>query len=160
MKSKLDIDLLYELASINIVEAELKKEKDLLKKKVDLLAPKPVNAVDYSKEKVQGGITHSNEEILQSIVQSNAEIFRLEQLLNIYKDTLDKKNKAICSVLTDREEYIYNETFIKGRSCDSVADELGFEIKTVIRDRKEIVKKINGIKQNIREIRSDFIEKV
>ncbi len=159
MKSKLDIDLLYELASINIVEAELKKEKNLLQDKLKLLEPKPVNAVDYSKEKVQGGITHTTEEILQSIVVSNAEIFRLEKLLNIYKDTLDKKNKAICSVLTDREEYIYNETFIKGRSCEVVAEELGFEMKTVIRDRKEIIKKINGIKQNIREIRSDFMEK-
>jgi len=157
MKYKLDMSLLNELASISFVEAELEKEKQLLKKKVDLLAPKPVDAVDYSKEKVQGGITHTTEDVLQSIVESNAEIFRLEQLLNIYKDSLNKKNEAICSVLTERQKYIYNETFIKGRTCDSVANDLDLERMTILRERGEIVKKINAIKQNISSIKSDIL---
>jgi len=152
MKHKLDMSLLSELASISFVEAELKKEKDLLNDKIDLLAPKPVSAVDYSKEKVQGGITHTTEEILQSIVESRAEIFRLEKLLNIYNECLEKKKNAINTILTERQRYIFRETFINGRTCEDISYELDLDYRTIIRERGEIVKKVNTIKTQIQSI--------
>ena len=158
MKYKLDMSLLNELASISIVEAELEKEKKLLNDKIDLLSPKPVSAVDYSKEKVQGGITHTTEEVLQGIVESRAEIFRLEKLLNIYNECLERKKSAINTILTERQRYIFNETFIKGRTCEAITNELDIDYRTIIRERAEVVKKINGIKSEIYRINSQILE--
>ena len=158
MKYKLDKNLLYELASISIVEAELEKEKELLNKKIDLLAPQQVSGVDYSKEKTQGGITHTTEDVLKSIVESRAEIFRLEQLLNIYNRCLEKKRNAINSVLTDRQRYIFNETFIKGRTCEAVSYELNIEPRTITRERGEIVRAINHLRAELNGINSETLE--
>ena len=160
MKYKLDMSLLNELASISIVEAELEKEKKLLNDKIDLLSPKPVSAVDYSKEKVQGGITHTTEEVLQGIVESRAEIFRLEKLLNIYKECLDKKQQAINSKLTERQRYIFNETFIKGRTCEAISYELELDYRTITRERGEIVKKINEIRAEINKVNNEILKEM
>ena len=160
MKYKLDMSLLNELASISIVEAELEKEKKLLNDKIDLLSPKPVSAVDYSKEKVQGGITHTTEEVLQGIVESRAEIFRLEKLLNIYKECLDKKQQAINSKLTERQRYIFNETFIKGRTCEAISYELDLDYRTITRERGEIVKKINEIRAEINKVNNEILKEM
>ena len=158
MKYKLDKNLLYELASISIVEADLEKEKELLNEKIDLLAPQQVSGVDYSKEKTQGGITHTTEDILKSIVESRAEIFKLEQLLNIYNRCLEKKRNAINSVLTERQRYIFNETFIKGRTCEAVSYELNIEQRTITRERGEIVRAINRLRAELNGINSETLE--
>lgn len=158
MKHRLDTSLLYEIASINIVEAEIKKLKRLRETELFKMQPKEVGSVDYEKEKVQGGMIESEEQQILNIQSLTAQILQQEQLLNIYNDTLQKKNEAICSVLTERERIVYLETFIKGRSCETVANELGYEPLTIIRDRKAIMEKINSIKANIRQIKSEIIE--
>lgn len=156
MKNKIEMDLLYELASINIVEAEILKLKRMREKELLRQAPKPVGSVDYEMEKVQGGIIESEEQQILNIQCLTAEIMQQEQLLNIYQDTLTQKKEQINSVLTERQQYIFEETFIKGRSCESVADELGFEISTIFRERKVIIEKINKIKSSIANIKSEI----
>ena len=152
MKYKLDMNLLYELASINIVEAEIQKLKRLREKELYKMQPKDVGSVDYVKEKVQGGIIESEEQQIINIQCLTAQITQQEQLLNIYKDTLEEKKNAINSILNERQRYVFEETFLNGRTCEDVADELGIDYRTLIRERGEIVKKINTIKCKISEL--------
>ena len=152
MKYKLDMNLLYELASINIVEAEIQKLKRLREKELYKMQPKDVGSVDYEKEKVQGGIIESEEQQIINIQCLTAQITQQEQLLNIYKDTLEEKKNAINSILNERQRYVFEETFLNGRTCEDVADELGIDYRTLIRERGEIVKKINTIKCKISEL--------
>ena len=91
MKNKIEMDLLYELASINIVEAELTKLKRMREKELIRQAPKPVGSVDYEKEKVMGGIIESEEQQIFNIQCLTAQIVQQEQLLNIYQETLTYK---------------------------------------------------------------------
>lgn len=156
MKNKIEMDLLYELASINIVEAELTKLKRMREKELIRQAPKPVGSVDYEREKVQGGIIESEEQQIFNIQCLTAQIIQQEQLLNIYQDTLTQKKEQINSVLTERQQYIFEETFIKGKSCECVAYELGYDISTIFRERKAIIEKINKIKDSIKTIKSEI----
>ena len=158
MKYKVDMNLLYELASINIVEAELEKLKRMREKELYKMMPKEVGSVDYEKERVQGGIIESEEQQILNIQCLTAQILQQEQILNIYKETLEKKNEAIYSILTDRQKYIYDETFIKGRTCEDVSYDLNVDRITIIRERGEIVKKINAIKSKINTISSEIFD--
>ena len=142
---KIDMDLLYELASINIVEAELERLKRDRQRELQKQAPKEVSGIAYDKERVQGGIIESEEQQIYNIQCLTAQIVQKEQLLNDYKNTLDLKVEQINSVLTERQRYIFEETFIKGRSCEEVAYELQKDVITIIRERKEIITKINKI---------------
>ena len=160
MKYKLDMNLLYELASINVIEAEILKLKRLREKELYKMMPKELGSVDYEKERVQGGIIESEEQQILNIQCLTSQIAQQEQILNIYKETLEKKNEAIYSILTDRQRYIYDETFIKGRTCDDVSYELGIERITVIRERGEIIKKINTIKSKINTISSEIFNEM
>ena len=157
---KIDMDLLYELASINIVEAELERLKRDRQRELQKQAPKEVSGIAYDKERVQGGIIESEEQQIFNIQCLTAQIIQKEQLLNDYKSTLDLKVEQINSVLTERQRYIFEETFIKGRSCEDVAYELQRDVITIIRERKEINNKINKIKCNIKQIKSDLFNNV
>lgn len=156
MKYKIEKDLLYELASINIYEIELNRLKLLRQRELIRQAPKEVSGVDYSKEVVQGGLIESEEQQIFNIQCLTAQIFQTEQLINDYKSTLGLKVEQINSVLTERQRYIFEETFIKGRTCEDVANELGVEIKAVIRERKRIVEAISRIKETIKTIKSEI----
>lgn len=156
MKNKIEMDLLYEIASINIVEAEITKLKRMREKELIRQAPKPVGSVDYEREKVMGGIIESEEKQIFNIQCLTAQIMQREQLLNIYQDTLTQKKEQINSVLTERQQYIFEETFIKGKSCECVAYELGYDISTIFRERKAIIEKINKIKEAIKDIKSEI----
>lgn len=157
---KIDMDLLYELASINIVEAELERLKRDRQRELQKQAPKEVSGIAYDKERVQGGIIESEEQQIFNIHCLTAQIIQKEQLLNDYKLTLDSKIKQINSVLTERQRYIFEETFIKGRTCEEVANELQRDLITILRERKEIMTKINKIKCNIAQIKSDLFKNV
>ena len=156
MKYMIEKDLLYELASINIYEIELNRLKLLRQRELIRQAPKEVSGVDYSKEVVQGGLIESEEQQIFNIQCLTAQIFQTEQLINDYKSTLGLKVEQINSVLTERQRYIFEETFIKGRTCEDVANELGVEIKAVIRERKRIVEAISRIKETIKTIKSEI----
>ena len=158
MKYKVDMNLLYELASINLIEAEITKLKRMREKELYKMMPKELGSVDYEKERVQGGIIESEEQQILNIQCLTAQILQQEQILNIYKETLEKKNEAIYSILTDRQRYIYDETFIKGRTCDDLSIEMGLDYRTITRERGEIVKKINTIKGKINTISSEIFE--
>lgn len=160
MKYKIDMNLLYELASINIVEAEISKLKRLREKELYKMMPKEIGSVDYEKERVQGGIIESEEQQILNIQCLTAQILQQEQILNIYKETLEKKNEAIYSILTERQRYIYDETFIKGRTCEELSAELDLDYRTITRERGEIVKKINTIKGMINNISSEIFEEM
>lgn len=160
MRYKLDMDILYELASINLVEIELQKLKADRERELERQSPKKLNGIDYSKERVQGGIVESEEEQIIKIQNLTLNIALKEQLLNDYKTTLDEKKKEINNVLTERQRYIFEETFIKGRTCEDVAEELGTEIKVVLRERKKIMEAINKIKERIRVVKSELFKEI
>lgn len=155
-KYKLDTSILYELVSINLISVELNKLKLEREKEIQRQGSKKLSGIDYSKERVMGGLIESEEQQILTIQHLTQNIVYYEQMLNENKEALKQKKELIYSILTERQRYIFEETFIKGRTCESVADDLNVEITTILRERKCIVKAIQRIKDNIQRITSEL----
>lgn len=160
MKERIELDLLYELASIKTIKAEIDKYKvnreHILK---ELNNSSDVKSVDYTKWKVDGNGKQTPLQIqMQELIHTNSNIMALENLLDILEQTANKKKECIMSVLTEREKIIFQYSFIENRTSEDIADMLGISYQTISRDRKEVIRKIKAIKDKILQINSNFMQ--
>jgi len=152
MKYKVEDELLIEITAVNYLKSQLEVYK---KMKVDVLrglTPQPIESVDYSKWRVDGGVVKVIEDEINKLIEAQQNIIALEKLIQIKSDLLDKKSNCIKEVLTEREKIIYDRTFIKGETCEDVAFDMEIADRTVQRDRASIIAKIHKIQDKIQQI--------
>lgn len=153
-KNRYEMEVLYELYSIKYVKTEIDKCKEIRTKILKELNPSSeLGSVDYSKWKVDGNGNQTPLELqMKQLIETNANIFGLEQLLNILGETANKKKECIESVLTDREKLIFQKSFIDDLTNEDISLEYGISLRTITRDRKEIIRKMSTMKGIIEKI--------
>lgn len=153
-KNRYEMEVLYELYSVKYVKAEIDKYKEIRTKILKELNPSSeLGSVDYSKWKVDGNGNQTPLEIqMKHLIETNANIFGLEQLLNILEETAKKKKECIESVLTDREKLIFQKSFIDDMTNEDICLEYGISLRTITRDRQEIIRKMSTMKGIIEKI--------
>lgn len=156
-KERYELDVLYELYSIRYVKLEIDKFKAIRTNILKELNPsRDVGAVDYSKWKVDGnGNQTPIQETMKRLLETNQNIIALEELLNILEETTEKKKECIMSTLTEREKLIFQKSFIENMTSEDISFEYGIGVRTISRDRKEVIRKISTMKSIIENISNE-----
>ena len=152
MKYKVEDELLYEIATLHYLEAQLEEQKALKNQILRSMQPKDLKGVDYSIEHVKGGIIKSVEQEINELIQANEKIKAMEQLQIAMQNALEKKSNCIKELLTKREKEVYDRTFINGETCEDVAFSMNISVRTIHNDRAMIVSKIRKLKEKIADI--------
>lgn len=152
MKYKVEDELLIEITAVNYLKSQLEVYKKMKADVLRGLTPQPIESVDYSKWRVDGGVVKVIEDEINKLIEAQQNIIALEKLIQIKSDLLDKKSNCIKEVLTEREKIIYDRTFIKGETCEDVAFDMEIADRTVQRDRASIIAKIHKIQDKIQQI--------
>ena len=152
MKYKVEDELLIEITAVNYLKSQLEVYKKMKSDVLRGLTPQPIESVDYSKWRVDGGVIKVIEDEINKLIEAQQNIIALEKLIQIKSDLLDKKSNCIKEVLTEREKIIYDRTFIKGETCEDVAFDMEIADRTVQRDRASIIAKIHKIQDKIQQI--------
>ena len=152
MKYKVEDELLIEITALNYLKSQLEEYKKIKADVLRGMTPQPLESVDYSKWKVDGGVVKVIEEEINKLIEAQQNIQALEKVIQIKSDLLDKKSQCIKEVLNDRERQVYERTFLKGETCEYTAFELNCGIRTIMRDRASIMAKIHKIQDKITQI--------
>ena len=157
MKYKVEDELLIEITALNYLKSQLEEYKKIKADVLRGMTPQPLESVDYSKWKVDGGIVKVIEEEINKLIEAQQNIQALEKVIQIKSDLLDKKSQCIKEVLTEREKIVYDRTFIKGETCEDVAYDMEIADRTVQRDRASIMAKIHKIQDKITKITQNVV---
>ena len=152
MKYKVEDELLTEIKALDYMKQQLELYK---KMKADVLrgmTPQPIESVDYSKWKVDGGCVKVIEEEINKLIHAQQNILALEELIKIKSELLDQKSNFIKEVLSERERQVYERTFLKGETCEYTAFELNCGLRTIMRDRASIIAKMRKLEAEICKI--------
>ena len=152
MKYKVEDELLYEIATLHYLEAQIEEQRIIKNKILRNMQPKDITGVDYSIEHVKGGIIKSVEQEINELITTNEKLMAMEQLKEAMNDALNKKSNCIKELLTKREKEVYERTFIKGETCEDVAYSMNISVRTIHNDRAMIVCKIRKLKEKIADI--------
>ena len=152
MKYKVEDELLIEITALNYLKSQLEEYKKIKADVLRGMTPQPLESVDYSKWKVDGGVIKVIEEEINKLIEAQQNIQALEKVIQIKQNLLDKKSECIKDVLNDRERQVYERTFLKGETCEYVAFELNCCYRTIMRDRASIMAKIHKIQDKIAKI--------
>ena len=145
MKYKVEDELITEIKALDYLKQQLELYK---KMKADVLrgmTPQPLESVDYSKWKVDGGCVKVIEEEINKLIHAQQNIIALEELIKIKSEFLDQKANFIKGVLNDRERKVFERTFLNGETCEYTAFELNCGVRTIQRDRAIIISKMRKI---------------
>lgn len=152
MKYKVEDELLIEITALNYLKSQLEEYKKIKADVLRGMTPQPLESVDYSKWKVDGGIVKVIEEEINKLIEAQQNIQALEKVIQIKSDLLDKKSQCIKEVLNERERQVYEHTFLKGETNEYTAFELNCGLRTIERDRAIIIAKIRKIQDKICQI--------
>ena len=112
MKYKVEDELLYEIATLHYLEAQIEEQRIIKNKILRNMQPKDITGVDYSIEHVKGGIIKSVEQEINELITTNEKLMAMEQLQIAMQNALEKKSNCIKELLTKREKEVYDRTFI------------------------------------------------
>lgn len=152
MKYKVEDELLIEITALNYLKSQLEEYKKIKADVLRGMTPQPIESVDYSKWKVDGGVIKVIEEEINKLIEAQQNIKALEVVIGIKSELLEKKSNCIKEVLNERERQVYEYTFLKGETCEDTANELNCGVRTVQRDRAVIVSKMRKIQDKICQI--------
>lgn len=157
MKYKVEDELLYEIATLHFLEAQLDELQISKTKLLRNMQPKDIKGVDYSIEHVKGGVIKSVEQEINELIQINSKIQALTELQDSMNSILIKKSNCIKELLTKREKEVYERTFLNGETCEDVAYTMNLSERTIQRDRAVIIYKIRKLKDKITKISQNVV---
>lgn len=142
MSDKLQITLLEELRTVELLEAEIKQDKAIVEHELEYMLPKNVGSVNYENERVQGGISKGDNQAIMEIAKEQDKINKLEELVGIIKEKINAKLDVFYNALTEQEAKLFKMRYIQGRSIYEIADLSDITDRQVYRRLKEVKRKI------------------